>query len=154
MFDNNNPYILRTEEVQGAQCYYVSFEDGQGTLCETEVSEAVYFEFLQFSRHRRNLRRWDERHREQSELTDEALYRRAACTPKILEDATLDKLRDEGLREAVAQLSELQRRRFVLYHEFGFTYAQIAEREGCTKRAVKFSVDLAEERVREKLKNF
>ena len=154
MFDNKNPYALRAEEIRGVLHHYVSFEDGQGVLHETEVSEAVYLEFLQFAKQGRNLRRWDERHREQSELSDEALYIRAAHAPKSLEDTTLDRLRGEHLREVIAQLPELQRRRFVLYYERGLTYAQIAEQEGCTKRAVKFSVDLAEGSLREKLKNF
>ena len=64
-----------------------------------------------------------------------------------------DSLRDEHLRQVITELPEIQRRRFFLYHDFGLTYEQIADMEGCTRRAVKFSVDLAEEKIREKLKD-
>jgi len=154
MFNNENPYTLRTEIVEGITHYYVSFTDGQAIHRETEVSRPVYLEFLRFVKIERSLRHWDERHREYSELTDETLSRRALDPPKSLEETVFDSLRNEHLRLAIQQLPEIQRRRFVLYHEFGLTYEQIAEMEGCTKMAVKFSVDRAKEKVTDKLKNF
>jgi RNA polymerase sigma-70 factor (ECF subfamily) len=76
-------------------------------------------EFLRFVKIERSLRHWDERHREQSELTDESLNNRALTAPKSLEETVFDSLRNEHLRLAIQQLPEIQRRRFVLYHEFG-----------------------------------
>ena len=154
MFNNENPYTLRTEIVEGITRYYVSFTDGQAIHRETEVSRPVYLEFLRFVKIERSLRHWDERHREHSELTDETLLSRALNVPKSLEDTVFDSLRNEQLRLAIQQLPEIQRRRFVLYHEFGLTYEQIAEIEGCTKMAVKFSIDRAKEKVRSELNNF
>ena len=154
MFNNENPYTLRTEIVEGITHYFVSFTDGQAIHRETEVSRPVYLEFLRFVKIERNLRRWDERYTEQSDLTDETLYERAFLPPKSIEETVFDSLRNERLRLAIQRLPELQRRRFVLYHEFGLTYEQIAEMEGCTKRAVKFSVDLAKKKVCEEIDNF
>ena len=152
MFDNANPYTLRTEVAEGITRYFISFMDGQAILRETEVSRPVYLEFLRFVKAERNLRRWDERHTEQSDLTDESLYDRALHKPKSVEELTFDSLRNEKLRQAIQELPELQRRRFVLYHEFGLTYEQIAEMEGCSKVSVFRSVGRAEEKIREKLK--
>ena len=154
MFDNSNPYTLRTEVVEGITHYYVSFTDGQAILRETEVSRPVYLEFLRFVKVERNLRRSDERHTEQSELTDETLYNRAAHPPKAVDEVVFDSLRDEHLRQAVAELPEIQRRRFVLYHEFGLTYEQIAQIEGCKRQPVTRSIERAEEKIREVIKNF
>jgi len=154
MFDNTNPYTLRTEIIEGITHYYVCFTDGQAIPRETEVSRPVYVEFCRFVKRERNLRRSDERHIEQSELTDETLYARAFCPPKSVEEAAFDSLRDERLRQAIAELSEIQRRRFVLYHEFGLTYEQIAEMEGCSKVSAFRSVSRAEEKIKEGLKNF
>jgi len=154
MFDNSSPYILRTEIIDGITHYFVSFKDGQAILRETEVSRPVYLEFCRFVKRERNLRRSDERHIEQSELTDESLYCRAACPPKAVDEMVFDSMRDERLRQAIAELPEIQRRRFVLYHEFGLTYEQIADMEGCTKMPVKRSVDRAGEKIREAIKNF
>jgi len=154
MFDNTNPYTLRTEIAEGIMHYYVSFTDGQAIPRETEVSRPVYLEFLRFVKQERNLRRWDERHEEQSELSDETLYNRALHPPKSVEEAVFDSQRDEHLRQAIAELPEIQRRRFILYHEFGLTYEQIAAMEGCHRMSVCNSVLLAEKKIREVIKNF
>ena len=42
----------------------------------------------------------------------------------------------------------------ILYYFQGMTYEQIAEMEGCTKRAVKFSVDIAVEKLKKFFKIF
>ena len=106
MFDNTNPYTLRTKVIEGVTHYYVSFKDGQADLQETEVSQLIYLQFLHFVKAERNLRRSDERHIEQSELSDETLYSRALYPPKSVEDATIDNLRDELLQQAIAELPE------------------------------------------------
>jgi RNA polymerase sigma-70 factor (ECF subfamily) len=152
LFDN--PYTLREEIVGGIPRYYVSFADGEGIHRETEVSRPVYREFERFIKIERNLTRWNERHIEQSELTDESLNARIAKPQKSLEDAVFDSERDERMRRAIRRLPGIQRRRFVLHHEFGLTYGQIAEMEGCTKMAVKFSVDLVKTKIREEIKDF
>ena len=153
MFDNTNHYTLRTEIVEGIIRYYISFTDGQTIPREIEVSRPVYLEFSRFIKVERNLRRWDERHIEQADITEETLYTRALYLEKTVEDTAFDNLKNEQLRLAIQQLPEIQRRRFVLYHDFGLTYEQIADMEGCTKRAVKFSVDISVKKIREKLKN-
>ncbi len=154
MFDNTNPYTLRTEIVEGIRHYYVSFKDGQAILRETEVSRPVYLEFLRFIKRERSLQQWDRRHTEHSELTDETLYNRAFHTPKSVEDTIYESQRDERLRQTIAELPELQRRRFILYHEFGLTYQQIAEMEGCTQMPVKRSIDRARNTIKGLLENF
>ena len=152
MFDNTNPYTLRTEIVEGIMHYYVSFKDGQAIPRETEVSRPVYLEFLRFVKQERNLRRWDERHVEQSELSDETLYSRAVNPPKGVDEMAYDSMRDERLRQAIAGLPEIQRRRFVLHYEFGLNFEQIAEMEGCKRQPVTRSIERAEEKIREVIK--
>lgn len=151
MFDNSNHYILRTEVGEGITHYYVSFIDGQAHHREIEVSRPVYLEFLRFVKVERNLRRWDERHTEQSDLTDETLYKRALYPQKSVEDVAFDILRNEQLRRAIQQLPEIQRRRFVLYHEFGLTYGQIAEIEGCSPVSAFRTVNRAVARIKGKI---
>lgn len=154
MFDNTNTYILRTEIAGGITRYYVSFQDGQAIMREIEVSRPIYLEFLRFIRRERNFRRWDERHTEQSEITDETLYNRAFHPVKSVDETVFDSQRNERLRIAIADLPATQRRRFILYYEFGLTYEQIAEMEGCTKMPVKRSIDRATKKIRELIKNF
>ena len=148
MFDNTNPYILRTEIVEGITRYYVSFIDGQTFYRETEVSHSVYLEFLRFIKVERNLRRWDERRTEQSELTDETLHRRAIFPQKSAEETTFDRLQSEQLQLTIQELPEMQRRRFILYHEFDLTYEQVAEIEGCSFQAVAKAIKAAESKIK------
>ena len=154
MFDNYNPYTLRMEISRDITRYYVSFMDGEGINRETEVSRPVYLEFLRFIRLERNIRRWDERHLEQSVLSDEALYMRALYPQKSVERTALDRMRDEYLRLTVQSLPEVQRRRFVLHHEFGLTFQQIAKMEGCSKVSVFRAIRRAEGNIRDKMKYF
>ena len=154
MFDNTNPYTLRTEIAGGITHYFVSFADGQAAYCETKVSRPVYLELIRLARIERNLRRWDERHTEQSSLTDETLYIRALCKPKGVEESFIDSQRDERLRQAVIELPEVGRRRFILYREFGLTYEQIAEMEGRSLSSVYGSIQRAIEKIKEKMKFF
>ena len=58
------------------------------------------------------------------------------------------------LHRAISELPEIQRRRLILYYFQGMTYEQIAGMEGCTKRAVKFSVDIAVEKLKKFFNNF
>jgi RNA polymerase sigma-70 factor (ECF subfamily) len=146
-----NPYTLRVDETTGIPRYFVSFMDGWGVHRETEISRPVYKEFEDFVRIERNLTRWDERHTERFEQTEKMLSARMKNLPKSLEDTVFDGERNEHLRRAMQQLTEIQRRRFVLYHEFGLTYEQIAKMEGCSFVAVKYSVDKAKKAIR---KNF
>ena len=81
------------------------------------------------------------------------LYERALHQQKSLEETVFDSLRNECLRLAIRQLSVIQRRRFVLHHEFGLTYEQIAEIEGYKKQSVCESILRAEEKIREIIKN-
>jgi RNA polymerase sigma-70 factor (ECF subfamily) len=82
-----------------------------------------------------------------SELSEETLYMRALQPPKSLEDLAMDNLHDERLQDAIANLSETQRRRFVLYYEFGLTYEDIAEIDGCKWQSVQNSVGRARKKV-------
>lgn len=89
-----------------------------------------------------------------SELTEATLNDRAFHTPETVEDAVSRNMEYELLHRAIAKLPEIQRRRLLLYFFGELTYEQIAELEGCTKRAVKFSVDIAIEKLKKDLKNF
>jgi RNA polymerase sigma-70 factor (ECF subfamily) len=151
-----NPYTLRFDDNDGKDItrYFVTFKDGEGIHRETEISRPIFREFVRLQRDERNLTRSDERHIERSEQTEEMLKDKMVNPPKSLEYEVFDSQRNERLRLAIQQLPEIQRRRFVLYHEFGLTYEQIGEMEGCTKRAVKFSVDAAKKKICKEIKNF
>ncbi len=67
-------------------------------------------EFCSFIKRERNLRKSDERHLEQSEMTEEALCSRAVHKPKPVDEAVNDTIRMERLSRAIMELPEIQRR--------------------------------------------
>jgi RNA polymerase sigma-70 factor (ECF subfamily) len=148
MFKDKSPYTLRTEVVDGIARYYVSFVDGEKVRRETEVSLPVYEAFLSFVRVERNMRRWDERHRERSEFIEDTLYTLEMKIAKTVEEIVFDLLRYKSILLATQQLTKVQQRRFFLYHAFGFTYEQIAEIEGCTAQVCHKSVARATKKIK------
>lgn len=137
--DQQNPYTLSIEN----GTYYISFTDGQGNAQKVEVDAELYELFNGFELADISYMNIVSRHSEQLDLTDEALQRRATDQPESIEDCVAKRIKYQKLHTAIAQLPELQRRRVLLYYFEGYTYEQIAKMEGCTKRAVKFSVDTA-----------
>ncbi len=141
--DKYNPYTLTEKEDK----YFLSFQDGQGVLRELQITKELFellnrFELDDLS----ILNEWD-RHYEHSELTEISLYSRAVTPPESVEEAVFRNLQYETLHRAIKQLPEVQRR-LILYYFMGLTYAQIAEKEGCTFQAVGKSISAAEKRLK------
>ncbi len=142
-------YTLRAEvRSDGNTSYFISFTDGQGEFYDLEVSETFYIEFRQMERKSRNLQQSDWRHQEVSELWDETLYERAFRVPKSVEELIFDAEEQELLSKAIAALPKIQRRRFLLYHEYDFNYRQIGEMEHCRPQSIRHSVIRAREKIK------
>lgn len=147
MFNDKSAYTLEIKVMDDGQHYFVSFLDGQNIHRKIEVSNTIFLELNESIKVSRNLTRFDERHIEKSEQKEETLYSRALHYQKGVEDIIIDMELSNSLRNAIANLPDIQRRRFILYYEFGFTYEKIAETEGCSIRAIKYSVDIAKEKI-------
>lgn len=147
-------YTLREEVTENSARYFISFKDGQGEHHELEVSEQFFIEFRQMKRRNRNLLQWDERHREFSEVWDETLNRRARKLPKSIEELMIEAERSELLQQAIGNLPDIQRRRFLLYYEYDYNYYQIGEMEHCTASSVGQSVSRAREKVKAQMKEY
>ena len=142
--DKDNPYELFTTGLGTLQPrYYLAFVDSAGIEQCMEIDKALFDVFDRFELDDVSFMNEVDRHYEQSEQTEQSLNRRAAQPQKSVEEAVFQRVEVEALRQAIAKLPEKQRSRLVLYYFGDFTYEQIAEMEGCSKRAVKFSVDIA-----------
>ena len=149
--DKYDPYTISTTE-DGR--HWLTFLDGQGDRHHVEISAAVYALFDSFELDDLSYLNEVNRHYEQSELTEASLYDRAVHRPVTVEESALQSMEYAQLHRAISELPEIQRRRLILYYFQGMTYEQIAGMEGCTKRAVKFSVDIAVEKLKKFFKNF
>lgn len=144
--DKLNPYTLSIEN----DTYYIAFADGQGIHHKQEISMELYAAFNSFELDDISHMNVVSRHLEQSELTVESLTERAFNPPEPLEDHVFRKMMYGELHKAIDMLPEVQRRRLLLYYFGGKTYDHISQMEGCTKMAVKFSIDIAIKKLREK----
>lgn len=148
--DRDNPYTIFTIGLKtDYPRYYLSFLDVTDTHHCMEIDRELFEALDQFELDDISFMNEVDRHHEQSEQTEASLARRATEQQDSVEETVQQLMDAEALHRAIAQLPETQRRRLVLYYFGNFTYEQIAEMEGCTKRAVKFSVDIAIERLKE-----
>ena len=118
------------------------------------VSYDFYMAFRRLELDNRKLENWDWRHREFSEIYDETLNRRALRLPKDVDELIIEEEQAELLRKAIAALPEIQRRRFLLYHEYNLNYYQIGAMEHCTPQAVRRSVIIAREKIKAQMKKY
>ena len=140
----DNPYEIFSVGINTAYPhYYLSFADSSGVKRCMEIDKALFDAFDEFELDDLSFMNEVDRHYEQSEQTEASLNRRAAQPQEPVEETVFQRVDVDKLHQAIAKLPEKQRRRLVLYYFGEFTYEQIAEMEGCTKRAVKFSVDIA-----------
>lgn len=147
-------YWLREIVTEKGTNYYISFRDGQGKIQELSVSYNFYMAFRRLELDERKLENWDWRHREFSEIYDETLNRRALKLPKTVDELIIEEKQAELLRKAIAALPEIQRRRFLLYHEHDLNYYQIGAMEHCTPQAVRRSVIIAREKIKAQMKEY
>ena len=146
-------YTLREESVQSITHYYISFTDSIGEFQDLEVSETLYFEFRQLERKNRNLQQSDQRHKEHNEVYEETLNRRAVFKPKSVEELIMETELSELLHKTINSLPEIQRQRFLLYHEYD-NYYQIGAMEHCTASSVGKSISIAKEKVKAQMKKY
>lgn len=143
--DKYNPYELTVESEE----YYVSFHDGQGVQHKERINRELYELFDRFELEDISQLNAISRYQEHSELTEGTLNQRALIHPESMEDGVYRKIMYDQLHTAIDKLPDIQRRRVLLYYFGRFTYERIAEMEGCTKMAVKFSIDIAIKKMRE-----
>lgn len=143
--DKLNPYALSIESGE----YYISFSDSQGTHQKVNIDAELYSLFDSFELEDISQLNVISRHYEHSELSDASLNQRVLVQPESLEELYDRKLEYASLHKALSALPEIQRRRIMMYYFQGYSYERIAQIEGCTKRAIKFSVDIALKKLKE-----
>ena len=147
--NKDNPYTIFTVGVNtDTPHYYVSFNDGQGISICIEIEKEQFnilneFELEDIS----FINEW-KRHYDLKEQDELSLNKRAISIPLTVEEIILNRIEEEQLHKAISALPEKQKRRLVLYFFECLTYDEIASLEGCTKVAVKHSIDKALKKLR------
>ena len=122
---------------ENTEKYYISFKDVNGLFNEIEISEQVYFEFLKSFRDMNN-HQWNSwYHSTITGLHDNMIL--SMSIPSV-DDIVIRRELVETTKKVVASLPTKQRRRFILYYEYGFTYGEIAAAEKCSIVSVERTV--------------
>ena len=67
------------------------------------------------------------------------------------EQILIESYEQTAITRAICQISETQRRRFLMHYLDELTLEQIATQEGCSNRAISYSLSLAKKNLRELL---
>ena len=145
----DNPYNLIIENNK----YFIQFKDSKKTIQTIEVDKSIYTVFNDSELHDLSELNEYDRHIEHSEVFDITLYKRNADNYYSLEKEVESSILREELKEAIDNLPDIQKRRLKKYYFEDKTYEQIASEENCTKSAVKFSIDIAIEKISKNFKN-
>ena len=145
--DKLNPYTLSIEH----NTYYISFTDGQGAFHKQEINQDLYSAFDRFELDDISQINEASRHLSEMGMSEESLCHLIADPSESMEDRVYRRIMYQKLHKAIDQLPDIQRRRVILYYFEGHNYEQIAQMEGCSKRAVKFSVDIALKKLKDYL---
>lgn len=141
--------VHKTICTNGVLTYHIIVKD----VCDLTVSKMEYNNFNSFISELIKYKNIYTRYIEHSEQTELNLYKKTLYKSEKIEDIVFKKSLFEKIYNAISQLNEIQRRRFIMYYLDEMTYEKIAEIEGCTKRAIKFSVDAARKNLQTELKN-
>lgn len=147
-------YSFEAIEREGKKIYIVSFIDGNGNFQRSEINFDIYDALSELNKIDRNLTRSDERNLEYSELTDETLVKRSFKKEKSLEELVLEMEIKDIFWKTIEQLPDIQRKRFLLYYEYGFSLKEIAEIENCSIRAIQYSLEIAKKKLKIIFKKF
>lgn len=147
--DKYNPYTL---EVKENNSYILKFKDSRNVLQEILITKEVYDAFDSFELEDISQIHKIRKHIEYNEVYEESLYHRCVAETISVEDEVESKLLSDDLKNAINELNDIQKRRIQKYFFENKTYEEIAREENCTKRAVKFSIDIGIEKISKKIK--
>ena len=155
-YRDKDAYTYKAEIIDGREVFTASFVDGQGNSHEVSVNREVFTSLrkLQLAGNRQAYR--DELYISHfiEDADDEDLCSIAFAPLPNVEDVVISGELCEIVAGLLFALTDIQRRRFLLYRVDGLTYKQIARRERCSLLSVYKSVGVATKKIEKSLKNF
>ena len=143
---NDNPYILESLEKQ--EIYIVKFKDVKGLIHSVQVDKNVFDVFDLSEKYENSRIKEYSTKIVKSEFNIENIPSNTSLENELINRTTI-----KELRKIINTLPLIQKRRLIKYFFENKTYEQIAQEEKCTKRAVKFTIDIVLEKKFKKFKN-
>lgn len=146
----DNPYYIDYNENQ--KQYIISFVDSKGLYQQVEVDYEIYNVFDIFELKDLSIMNEFDNHIEHFNLSENEIYKRSTCELESVESIVSREIMIEDLIIKIHKLPEIQRRRIIKYFFQKKTYEEIGLEEKCSKRAIKFSVDIGLKKLSEQIK--
>lgn len=147
----DNPYSLDFDEEK--QTYTVEFVDNKKVIHKVEISEEVYKAFDKFELEDISQIHKFRKHIEHLEVYEETLNARMMDKPMAIEEVMEKQILMDNIKEIINSLPDMQKRRLKKYYFDNKTLEEIAFEEKCSKVAVKYSINIALEKISQKFKN-
>lgn len=126
----------------GEPTYWVKVKVGNDSEVKTIIEHKVYEEIVSLQREYWRQEKKESRHTWHYELMSEGDLLKIHRS-KDPEQLLVESYEKTVIANAVFRIPEIQRRRFLMHYLNGFTLDQIAEAEGCSNRAISYSLTLA-----------
>lgn len=135
--DKYNPYKIHNHKNK----YILEFKQ-KNELKKIELTQEIFNIFNEYElQDLREMNEYDN-HIEHSELCESTLYKRTLKQrEESLEEKIIKKESYESLHNAIKKLKSPQKERIIMYFFENLNLEEIAKKEGCTKVAVKYSID-------------
>lgn len=150
----DNPYMLKE---LGNNEYTISFFNGRNELVVLNIDEKIFRAFDRFELD--DLKQLNEidNHRDfrtinNSEENENIIYNTISNSSKSVEEIVEDKIINEELYNAINSLNDIQKDRIKKYYFENKTLEEIAKEEGCSARAIKYSIDAGINNIKNKIK--
>ncbi len=146
----DNPYTL-TSNIK-KNIYLITFKDVKGICHEEYVTKEIFEAMNKFELEDLSILNEYDNHIEHSVIYENNLNNRAFDKDELIDDLVERKIILDIINKEINDLPDIQKRRIKKHYFYKMTYEEIAKEEKCTKRAVKFSVDIGIEKFSNKIK--
>lgn len=140
----NNPYTLLIENNN----YYVSFKDNKGIMNKVMVNENIFCEFNKNELEDISQMHKFERHIEHFEFSEDLLYLKSLEKENDILDLIIKDEQLKRLYYAISNLSNIQKKRIILYYFLENTLDEIARQENCSIHSVFVSIEIAKDKIK------
>lgn len=128
--------------------YIIEVPDTEGKMVQVPVTKEVYDVFVDDKKKRNALNQADNRHLSHEDVEHSTTqHKQLAHTPST-EEQYFTKQLLEDVQEVIKNCSDVQQKRFYLNRILGYSFVDIARKQGCSDVAVRNSVLFVDKKIK------
>ena len=136
------------EYVEDEDKYYISFRDSVEQDCRIEIDKDIFDTYTNSKKAYIKIKNETSRHLEQSDLTEEDMYKRAFEPVESVEETVIKNKEKEKVNEALKDLTSTQFRRIDLHIVNEITIRDVAKLEKVQKSQIQKSLELGLKKIK------